>query len=54
VEAACAEARSLGALPAHALAHTKSVVRERTVAHIRATLDEDMRRIAPPSDARKS
>ena len=53
VEVACAEARTLGALPARALGQTKSVVRGPLAAHIRATLEDDMRRVAPPSDVRK-
>jgi enoyl-CoA hydratase len=54
VKAALAEATALAALPRGALAQTKQLVRAGLVAHVRATLAEDMQRVAPPANARKS
>jgi enoyl-CoA hydratase len=54
MDAALAEAVALAALPASALAQTKQVAREAMVERVRATLDEDMRRVAPPANVRKS
>jgi enoyl-CoA hydratase len=53
MEAALAEANTLAALPGAALAETKKLARDGLVKHVRATLAEDMSRLAPPTDARK-
>ena len=42
-------AARLAALPAAAYATTKTILRERTVAHVRATLAMDMARLTPPA-----
>jgi enoyl-CoA hydratase len=54
MDTAVAEAAALAALSGPALAQTKLAAREAVVAHVRATLDEDMRRLAPPPNPRSS
>lgn len=49
LERARAEATRLSALPAAAYSLTKSILRERTVKYVQATLVEDMERLLPPS-----
>jgi enoyl-CoA hydratase len=49
IERARAEATRLSALPAAAYSLTKSILRERTVKYVQATLVEDMERLLPPS-----
>jgi len=53
VESAVAEAEPLAALPRGALAQTKALARSALVEHVRATLADDMSRVAPPTQARK-
>ena len=53
MDAALAEAAALAPLSGPALAQTKLAARETMVAHVRATLEEDMRRLAPPANTRK-
>ena len=53
IETALAEAEALASLPRGALAQTKALVRSALVAHVRATLAEDMSQVAPPTQARK-
>jgi len=53
IETALAEAEALAPLPRGALAQTKALARSALVDHIRATLAEDMSRVAPPTQARK-
>ena len=49
LQEASREAARLAALPAAAYATTKTILRERTVAHVRATLAMDMARLTPPA-----
>jgi enoyl-CoA hydratase len=53
IETALAEAEVLAGLPSSALAQTKMLARNALVEHVRATLAEDMSRVAPPTQARK-
>jgi enoyl-CoA hydratase len=53
METVMKEAAALAALPRGALAQTKQLARAPLVEHVRATLDEDMRRVAPPANMRK-
>ena len=53
VEAALAEAEGLAALPRDAFSETKVLARKALVAHVRATLEEDMSRVVSPTAARK-
>jgi enoyl-CoA hydratase len=53
-DTAFAEAQAAAALPAAAHAATKKLARRALVEHVRATLDDDMSRLAPPSDVRRS
>jgi len=53
VDAALAEAEGLAALPRDAFSETKLLARKALVAHVRATLEEDMSRVVSPTAARK-
>ena len=50
---ALAEAEALAQLPRGALSQTKLLARGALVEHVRATLEDDMSRIVPPTAARK-
>jgi enoyl-CoA hydratase len=49
LDAAKTEAKRLGAFPRHAYAATKARLRGRTIEHIRATLEQDLETLLPPS-----